>query len=133
MTARRATRYSHGLCHRCVPCNDLAWDPSARAITALGMETIAEGVEDREQLEALRAQGCTHVQGYIFSRPVNIDQGGLSAAAPPVICFHRIDRDARIGNLAGRAAFAQCAEKSIAARMSAIARNPKHTELSATP
>jgi diguanylate cyclase (GGDEF)-like protein len=45
-----------------------------RAITdlarALGMETTAEGVEDAGQLEELRRQGCTNVQGYLFSRPV---------------------------------------------------------------
>lgn len=45
-----------------------------RAITdlarALGMETTAEGVEEVGQLEELRRQGCTNVQGYLFSRPV---------------------------------------------------------------
>jgi diguanylate cyclase (GGDEF)-like protein len=44
-----------------------------RAITglgeSLGMETIAEGVETREQLEKLRAEGCTTVQGYLISEP----------------------------------------------------------------
>jgi diguanylate cyclase (GGDEF)-like protein len=37
---------------------------------ALNMETTAEGVEEPEQVEALRAHGCTNVQGYLFSRPV---------------------------------------------------------------
>lgn len=45
-----------------------------RAITdlsaALGMETTAEGVEEQEQLDHLREQGCTSVQGYLFSRPI---------------------------------------------------------------
>jgi diguanylate cyclase (GGDEF)-like protein len=36
----------------------------------LGMTTTAEGVETGEQLAALRALGCTTVQGYLFSRPV---------------------------------------------------------------
>mgnify|MGYP002713474258 CR=1 FL=1 len=36
----------------------------------LGMITTAEGVETEEQLAALRAEGCTEVQGYLFSRPV---------------------------------------------------------------
>ena len=44
-----------------------------RAITALGhslsMKTTAEGVETEEQLERLRDEGCTEVQGYLFSRP----------------------------------------------------------------
>jgi predicted signal transduction protein with EAL and GGDEF domain len=37
---------------------------------ALDMETTAEGVEEDEQVAALRAHGCTNVQGYLFSRPV---------------------------------------------------------------
>ena len=36
---------------------------------SLNMETTAEGVEEVEQVAALRAHGCT-VQGYLFSRPV---------------------------------------------------------------
>jgi EAL domain-containing protein (putative c-di-GMP-specific phosphodiesterase class I) len=35
----------------------------------LGIATIAEGVETREQLDAVRAQGCNEVQGYFFGRP----------------------------------------------------------------
>jgi diguanylate cyclase (GGDEF)-like protein len=53
-----------------------------RAITdlarALGMETTAEGVENPEQLAELRLQGCSSVQGYLFSRPV--DAAGVLAA-----------------------------------------------------
>jgi EAL domain-containing protein (putative c-di-GMP-specific phosphodiesterase class I) len=33
------------------------------------MKTLAEGVETLEQLNGLRAEGCTEVQGYFFSRP----------------------------------------------------------------
>jgi diguanylate cyclase (GGDEF)-like protein/PAS domain S-box-containing protein len=36
----------------------------------LHMATTAEGVETPEQLEALRADGVTAAQGYLFSRPV---------------------------------------------------------------
>lgn len=35
----------------------------------LGMVTTAEGVETEEQLEILRAEECTQVQGYLFSPP----------------------------------------------------------------
>ena len=38
---------------------------------ALGMETTAEGVEDPAQLEELRRQGCSTVQGFLFSRPID--------------------------------------------------------------
>ena len=37
---------------------------------ALNMETTAEGVEEPEQVEALRAHGCTTLQGFLFSKPV---------------------------------------------------------------
>ncbi len=44
-----------------------------RAVTrlgrSLGMITTAEGVETPEQLAILREEGCTQVQGYLFSEP----------------------------------------------------------------
>ena len=44
-----------------------------RAVAGLGMSlgiaTTAEGVETREQLEQLRAEGCTEIQGYLISPP----------------------------------------------------------------
>lgn len=40
----------------------------------LGMTTIAEGVETRRQAELLLESGCTHVQGYLISPPVDPDQ-----------------------------------------------------------
>ncbi len=41
----------------------------ARLGSNLGMVTIAEGVETQDQLEIVRAEGCTHAQGYLFSPP----------------------------------------------------------------
>jgi diguanylate cyclase (GGDEF)-like protein len=45
-----------------------------RAVAAmakgLGMETTAEGVETQEQLETVKSEGCTEMQGYLLSRPV---------------------------------------------------------------
>jgi EAL domain-containing protein (putative c-di-GMP-specific phosphodiesterase class I) len=35
----------------------------------LGIRSTAEGVETAAQLEILRAEGCTELQGYLFSRP----------------------------------------------------------------
>ncbi|MET0981262.1 MAG: EAL domain-containing protein [Telluria sp.] len=37
---------------------------------ALGMRVVAEGVENRRQMQLLRALGCDEGQGYYFSRPV---------------------------------------------------------------
>lgn len=36
---------------------------------ALGLDTVAEGVETREQADLLRELGCPHAQGYFFGRP----------------------------------------------------------------
>jgi diguanylate cyclase (GGDEF)-like protein len=47
----------------------------AKAIISLGHElnlkVIAEGVENEQQLEFLRANGCDEMQGYLFSPPVS--------------------------------------------------------------
>jgi EAL domain-containing protein (putative c-di-GMP-specific phosphodiesterase class I)/CheY-like chemotaxis protein len=60
--------FVHGACR----------DPSLRAIfeaslgmaRQLGMKTVAEGVEDREDWEFLRAAGCDLAQGYFIARPM---------------------------------------------------------------
>ena len=57
---------------------DITEDPENRAIVtaiirlagALGLQTIAEGVETEGQLAFLRAQGCGEAQGYYFSKPI---------------------------------------------------------------
>ena len=56
---------------------DMIANPQARAIIrsviglghGLGVPVVAEGVETNEQLEALRAEGCDQVQGYLIARP----------------------------------------------------------------
>jgi EAL domain-containing protein (putative c-di-GMP-specific phosphodiesterase class I) len=40
---------------------------------ALGMETTAEGIDSRELGEALTRMGCTHGQGFWFSRPLTAE------------------------------------------------------------
>ncbi len=40
----------------------------------LGMETLAEGVECREQAEFLREIGCTKLQGYYYCRPISSEE-----------------------------------------------------------
>ena len=37
--------------------------------TSLGIATTAEGIETKEQLERMRKEGCTEVQGYYISMP----------------------------------------------------------------
>ncbi len=38
---------------------------------ALGMETTAEGVETFDELDLVRMLGCSHVQGYIYAKPLD--------------------------------------------------------------
>ena len=38
---------------------------------ALRLEVVAEGVETEQQVQALRLAGCSHLQGYYLSRPVD--------------------------------------------------------------
>ena len=40
----------------------------------LGLECIIEGVETRAQLEMLRDIGCEEVQGYLFDKPLPLDE-----------------------------------------------------------
>ena len=40
---------------------------------ALGMETTAEGVETLDELDLIRMLGCSHIQGYIYDKPLTLD------------------------------------------------------------
>ena len=40
----------------------------------LGLEVIAEGVETKEQINFLRKYACDQIQGFILSKPVNIEK-----------------------------------------------------------
>jgi diguanylate cyclase (GGDEF)-like protein/PAS domain S-box-containing protein len=54
---------------------------------ALGMDTTAEGVETLDELDLVRMHGCSHVQGYIYERPLEASAAlerlktGLAAVA----------------------------------------------------
>jgi EAL domain-containing protein (putative c-di-GMP-specific phosphodiesterase class I) len=61
---------------------DIVNDSSDRSIVrtiiamakSLGFEVIAEGVETEEQQNILLNKGCKRFQGYLFGRPVPIDE-----------------------------------------------------------
>jgi len=61
---------------------DIVTDSSDKAIAntiiamakGLGLDVIAEGVETEEQRTSLLATGCVHFQGYLFSKPLPIEQ-----------------------------------------------------------
>ncbi len=40
----------------------------------LGMETTAEGVEIQDEIDLVRDLGCSHIQGYVYGRPVRADE-----------------------------------------------------------
>lgn len=41
---------------------------------SLGLRTVAEGVEQEQQAEALRALGCDFAQGWLYGHPVSADE-----------------------------------------------------------
>ena len=55
---------------------------------ALDIETLAEGIEDQAQLETLQREQCDHGQGFLFSRPLDIEavEKFLTAAASVTPC-----------------------------------------------
>jgi EAL domain-containing protein (putative c-di-GMP-specific phosphodiesterase class I) len=61
---------------------DIITDPSDAAIVraiiamsqSLGIHVIAEGVETEEQLQFLKENGCADFQGYLFSKPIPIEE-----------------------------------------------------------
>ncbi len=61
--------------------NGLARSSEAQALahtlirlgTVLGLQTLAEGVEQQEQVQELRREGCELVQGFLFARPLAAD------------------------------------------------------------
>jgi diguanylate cyclase (GGDEF)-like protein/PAS domain S-box-containing protein len=61
---------------------DLAADSSDKAIVrtiiamaqSLNLDVIAEGVETEEQRQTLRNKGCINYQGFLFGKPVPIEQ-----------------------------------------------------------
>jgi diguanylate cyclase (GGDEF)-like protein len=50
---------------------------------ALGLRTLAEGIENEAQLRALQREGCDFGQGYLFAHPLEVDAAEelLSASA----------------------------------------------------
>ena len=64
-------------------------EPSAGAVVraacvvaeALGLTIVAEGVETEAQAAEVERLGCTHLQGWLLSRPLRVDAAGTLLAA----------------------------------------------------
>ncbi|WP_437074987.1 aminotransferase class I/II-fold pyridoxal phosphate-dependent enzyme [Streptomyces sp. enrichment culture] len=78
--------------------DDITRDPQQVALVegivriadTLGLQVIAEGIEDVEQRDLLAHMGCRFGQGYLFARPMTVEQservlrdGGGTRLAPP--------------------------------------------------
>ena len=50
---------------------------------SLGLQVIAEGVEDESQMRYLRTHLCDEMQGYLFSRPLPVDEMAALLRNPP--------------------------------------------------
>jgi diguanylate cyclase (GGDEF)-like protein len=55
-----------------------------RAVVAIAetlrLETTAEGVETQDEIELIRRLGCSHIQGFVYGRPVKSDDVAASLA-----------------------------------------------------
>jgi len=61
---------------------------------ALNMETTAEGVETLDELDLVRLLGCSHVQGFIYERPLSA-QAALDRLGSGLVAIARGPRAAR--------------------------------------
>ena len=56
--------------------------PIVAMAQALGLTTLAEGVETVEQLQRLRELGCDRAQGYLFSHPLSPTELAAATSSP---------------------------------------------------
>ena len=54
---------------------------------SLGLEVVAEGVEDQAGLDFLRTSGCDLAQGFVIGRPVPAAQLTIWAAGKNAVCY----------------------------------------------
>jgi len=62
---------------------------------ALNLGIVAEGVETRGQMQALLGQGCTRMQGYLFSRPLAAEAYAALARDPAAAPWRAVHGGAR--------------------------------------
>lgn len=52
---------------------------------SLNIKTVAEGVDSHEQLEFLKALSCDYIQGYLFSKPLTVEDFELFIVEKPSV------------------------------------------------
>ncbi len=63
----------------------------SRLALDLGMTTVAEGIENQQELEMVREIGCDYGQGYLFSKPLPAPQAEKLLDCPSLIEPKRLD------------------------------------------
>jgi diguanylate cyclase (GGDEF)-like protein/PAS domain S-box-containing protein len=89
----------------------------------LGMETTAEGAEIQDEIELIRELGCSHIQGYVYGRPMIaaeavrllLAQGGTASASG-----HKVSRVPRTKML--RSATLEIGDVQYAVRIRDVSR-----------
>ncbi|MBO9377861.1 EAL domain-containing protein [Sphingomonas histidinilytica] len=98
-----------------------------RAIVALAesleMETTAEGAETPDELALIRSLGCSHIQGYIFGRPMLSDEARARVAGSGKLAMPGllVTRDPRVAVL--RSATIRSARGTEPARIRNLSRS----------
>ena len=94
---------------------------------SLGMSTTAEGVETKEQLDQVRAEGCTEMQGNCMSRPklaaknARDSSSRPSARAQVLLSYSSATDGLLVGNLIARANASRSSESPHQRRQSSTA------------
>jgi EAL domain-containing protein (putative c-di-GMP-specific phosphodiesterase class I) len=51
----------------------------------LNLDVIAEGVETEQQLRILKDKGCSQFQGFLYGKPVPVEEFDLALEQPGVV------------------------------------------------
>ena len=89
--------------------------------TSLGIATTAEGIETKQQLEQMRKEGCTEVQGFYIGRPSPVSEIRANAGA----CQEPARQDCAARGLIWRAARLEAKPVCVDGRPAASPRRPQ--------
>ena len=75
---------------RNIKSNEIIIENVIKMAHRMGLLTVAEGVEDADQLKRLKALGCDYIQGFYFSHPLPAKQFELYLKKTTVMTFAQI-------------------------------------------